>query len=168
VAVVGVEEYRRTIPYVVKRGDNIVELGCHSGTTTALVHNAAKLVRNEDEKPEGYCIGLDIGPKIIEQAKREHPDVHFVVGDAWKTLDLLRVKNKAYPESCSDEFDGFDVVYADIGGLSGPDGVLDSLSLLDGLGNALEPRCIVIKSLCMMRLASSLRSYSDIWENARK
>jgi hypothetical protein len=54
---------------------------------------------------------------------------------------------------------GFDVIYVDVGGLSGSDGLLESLSLLSSLMNALEPQSIVIKSLCMRRLASTIVPY---------
>ena len=63
-----------------------------------------------------------------------------------------------------DDFLRYDIVYADIGGLSGSDGHLESLSLLDALGHALEPRCIVIKSLCMRQLAGRLKAMPDVWE----
>ena len=164
IAGVGVEEYRRTIPHVLQDTDECLEVGCFSGTTTQLVHDASK-----------YCIGVDIGPKIIKRAQAEHPDIHFVVGDAWRSLDMLRIKRDAAAlrdstslVSAESVLSGYDVVYADIGGLSGPDGLLESLSLIDGLSYALEPRCVVIKSLCMRRLASSLRAYSDIWERSQK
>lgn len=160
IAGVGVEEYRRTIPHVVRSDDECLEVGCFSGTTTQLVDDASS-----------YCIGVDIGPKIIKRAKKEHPGVRFAVGDAWRSLDMLRIKrdaavlrDSATPCSAESILNGYDIIYADIGGLSGPDGTLESLSLIDGLSYALEPRCIVIKSLCMRRLASSLRAYSDIWE----
>ena len=158
IAGVGVEEYRRTIPHVVQENDVCLEVGCFSGTTTRIIHDAAM---------GGYCIGVDIGSKIIARAKQEHPDIHFSVGDAWKTLNLLRIKRDV-ESSADDDLSGYDVVYADIGGLSGPDGTLESLSLVDALGHALEPRCIVIKSLCLRRLASSLRAYSDFREKRRE
>ena len=56
----------------------------------------------------------------------------------------------------------FDVVYVDIGGLSGPDGVLEAMGLVDALANALEPRCVVIKSTCVQRLASSLKPFASV------
>ena len=74
-------------------------------------------------------------------------------------LSLLKLRKSIKGE---DEL-GYDVVYADIGGLSGSDGHLESLSLLDSLGHALEPRCIVIKSLCMRQLAGRLKSMADVW-----
>ena len=98
---------------------------------------------------------MDIGPKIIESAKEQNPGIEFFVGDAWKTLDLLRLRQDGQL--------GFDVVYADIGGLSGAYGTLESLTLIDSLSKALEPRHIVIKSLCMKRLNSQLKSFREIW-----
>ena len=143
-AAVGVEEYRRLIPVTVNKNDTVLEVGCHFGRSTQLLSEA------------GACAyGIDIGPKIIKNAQAQYPDITFAVADAWKTLDLLRLRN--------DGILGYDVVYADIGGLSGPHGTLEALSLLDALANALEPRCIVIKSLCMKRLASQLRPFQSIW-----
>ena len=126
-------------------------MGCHFGRSTHLLNEAAATSQVEG----GYCIGVDIGPKIIKNAQSQYPSITFAVADAWKTLDLLKLRK--------DGVMGYDIVYADIGGLSGAHGTLESLSLLDSLANALEPRCIVIKSLCMKRLASRLRSFRSIW-----
>jgi hypothetical protein len=152
IAGVKVDEYRRTIPHCVRSEDAILEVGCHFGRTTALLNEAGN-----------YCIGVDIGPKIIDNARNQYPDIPFAVGDAWRTLDLLKLKSSLKPEGDGNNVLGYDVVYADIGGLSGADGHLESLSLLDSLGNALEPRVIVIKSLCMRQLASRLRCFGSIW-----
>ena len=149
IAGVKVEEYRRTIPFVVRDTDAILEVGSHFGRSTFLLDEAGR-----------YCIGVDIGPKIIENARKQYPDISFEVGDAWRTLALLKLRKSFMSE---DEL-GYDVVYADIGGLSGSDGQLESLSLLASLGYALEPRCIVIKSLCMRQLAGRLKCFPDIWK----
>jgi SAM-dependent methyltransferase len=149
IAGVKVEEYRKTIPFIVRKEDAILEVGCHFGRTTHLL--------NEEGR---YCIGVDIGPKIIANAKNQYPGIDFAVGDAWQTLALLKLRS-----TFTQEIDlGYDLVYADIGGLSGADGLLESLSLLESLGNALEPRCIVIKSLCMRQLASRLKFFPDVWD----
>ena len=148
IASVKVEEYRKTIPFVVQSADEVLEVGCHFGRTTHLLHKTGK-----------YCIGVDIGPKIIAHAKKQYPEIPFAIGDAWRTLDLLKLQ-----KNHSDQEFGYDVVYADIGGLSGADGHLESLSLLESLGNAFEPRCIVIKSLCMRQLASCIKFFPDVWK----
>ena len=121
-------------------------MGCHFGRSTQLL-----------SEPGACAYGIDIGPKIIKNAQAQYPDITFAVADAWKMLDLLRLRN--------DGILGYDVVYADIGGLSGPHGTLEALSLLDALANALEPRCIVIKSLCVRRLASRLVPF---WQLRKK
>lgn len=148
---VGVEEYRRLIPTTVQQGDVVLEVGCHFGRTTKLLDQAAK--------ENGYGIGVDIGPKIIKNAKSRSPSVEFAVADARRTLDLLKLRK--------DGILGYDVVYADIGGLSGSHGTLEALTLMESLATSLEPRCIVIKSLCMKRLASQLRSFTFIWAKNR-
>jgi hypothetical protein len=154
IATVGVQEYRKTIPFTVKAGDCVLEVGCHLGTSSVLLQEAAA------QGDAGYCIGVDVGPKIIQGAKERYPGVYFSVGDAWKTAALLRVQQdfNACHEQKSKRL-GFDVIYVDVGGLSGSDGLLESLSLLSSLMNALEPQYIVIKSLCMRRLASTLVPY---------
>jgi len=148
---VGVNDYRQTIPMVVRKGDSVLEVGCHYGTTTELLHAAAVI------KNKGFCAGIDIGS--IMNAKRRYPDITFEVVNAWNTLDLLKLKMN---NCATDSSLGYDVVYADIGGLSGSNGLLESLALLDSLGNALQPRVIVIKSLCMKRLASQLIPISRV------
>ena len=150
---VGVNDYRQTIPTVVKKEDSVLEVGCHYGTTTELLHDAAVI------KNKGFCCGVDIGEKIIHNAKSRYPNMTFEVLDAWNTLDLLKLKMN---NCATDSSLGYDVVYADIGGLSGSNGLLESLALLDSLGNALQPRVIVIKSLCMKRLASQLIPISRV------
>eukprot|EP00527_Entomoneis_sp_CCMP2396_P007254 CAMPEP_0198146706 /NCGR_PEP_ID=MMETSP1443-20131203/30970_1 /TAXON_ID=186043 /ORGANISM="Entomoneis sp., Strain CCMP2396" /LENGTH=333 /DNA_ID=CAMNT_0043810759 /DNA_START=222 /DNA_END=1226 /DNA_ORIENTATION=- len=152
IGTVGVQEYRSMIPYTVGKGDAVLEVGCHLGTSTALLHEAS-------DGNGGYAIGVDVGPKIIEGAKKRYPNTPFSVGDAWKVADLLRiqaglVKHGGISESSRKV--GFDVIFVDVGGLSGRDGLLEALMLLICLINGLEPRCIVIKSQCVRRTASSL------------
>lgn len=158
IASVGVEEYRRTIPFIVEKQDEVLEVGCHFGRTTYILHEKAK-----------FCIGVDIGPKIIKHAKKNYETIPFAVADAWRTLDLLKIKHQLMEPSSSSPVLawGYDVIYADIGGLSGPDGLLESIAFVNSLSCALEPRCVVIKSLCMNRLASQLQAFSIIWNHTR-
>lgn len=164
VATVGVPEYRETIPHTVKSGDAVLEIGCHLGTSTALIHETAVKV-DPGSGNCGYCIGVDIGNKIIKGAQQRHSQIYFEVGDAWRTAALLRTQQTFLDKAAQEGKDhitakrGFDVVYVDVGGLSGQDGTIESLSLLSALANAFEPRCIVIKSVCMRRLSSTLVPY---------
>lgn len=162
IGTVGVEEYRRTIPYVVRKGDICVELGCHFGTSTTLLDEAAK---GEDPNSLGGCLGVDVGPNIIKSAKEKFPYVSFEVGDGFKTGKLVRLKQKHFKNQSSNTI--YDVVYVDIGGLSGSEGLLEAISLLSSIVNSLEPRCIVIKSLCVRRLASNLVPFSEVWMKER-
>jgi len=176
---VGVQEYRETIPHVVRPSDAILEVGCHFGTTTALLQQAGK-----------YCIGVDVGSKIIKQANAKYPEVYFAVGDAWKTASLLRIQQDYYKQQQQQQQQqsqttngndggpavsgdngrsiGFDVVFVDVGGLSGSDGLLEAILLVTSIQNALEPRCIVIKSLCMQRLSTTLVSFWELQKRIMK
>jgi hypothetical protein len=165
VATRGVHQYRSTIPYTVRSNDSVLEVGCHFGTSTALLHAAAW---------DGCCVGVDLGPKIIREANQKHPGVFFRVGNAWRTAELLRIQQEYYRENPSNKDEqqqrriGFDVVYVDVGGLSGSDGLLEAISLISSIRYALEPRCIVIKSLCMQRLSSALVPYWQIQKQQQK
>ena len=144
----GVREYRSCIGTVVRPGDRVLELGCHFGTTTALLADAVGL---------GYALGVDVGPSIIAKAKEERPLVDFMVGDAWGVGGLARLGP-------------WDAVFVDVGGLSGADGTLDALALARSLGAALEPRAIVMKSKCLRTLAKSLAPSTRLeneWDHGR-
>ena len=130
----GVREYRNCIDTMVRPGDRVLELGCHFGTTTALIADAVG---------PGYALGVDVGTSIIASAKEQHPTIDFKVGDAWGVGGLARLGP-------------WDAVFVDIGGLSGADGILDALALARSLGAALEPRAIVLKSKCLRKLARTL------------
>ena len=144
----GVREYRACIGTVVRPGDRVLELGCHFGTTTALLADAVGL---------GYALGVDVGPSIIAKAQEEHPGVDFMVGDAWGVGGLARLGP-------------WDAVFVDVGGLSGADGTLDALALARSLGAALEPRAIVMKSKCLRQMAKNLAPSTRLeneWDHER-
>jgi hypothetical protein len=153
---VGVQEYRSTIEHVINPDDAILEVGCHFGTSTAILHHSGK-----------YCIGVDVGSKIITQAKKKYPHIYFAVGDAWKSAALLRIQQEFYDtqENIDRTMIGFDVVYVDVGGLSGSDGLLEAILLVTSIRYALEPRVIVIKSLSMQRLSTKLVTF---WQLLKK
>ena len=146
----------------------VLEVGCHFGTSTVLLNEVFDDV-----------MGVDVGSKIIREAQKKHPGVFFRTGDAWKTAGLLRLQQEYYRErddsrqkvasegnndNALDESGkhrkiGFDAVYVDVGGLSGADGLLDTIALVKSIQYALEPQCIVVKSLCLQRLASRFTPY---------
>ena len=145
----GVREYRNCIDTVVRPGDRVLELGCHFGTTTAILAEAVG--------PGGCALGVDVGTSIIASAKEQHPTIDFMVGDAWGVGGLARLGP-------------WDAVFVDVGGLSGADGTLDALALARSLGAALEPRAVVLKSKCLRRLAKSLTPsprLGNAWDHER-
>ena len=165
IGTVGVEEYRKVIPSVVKEGDSILEVGCHFGTSTSILSEAVGV--------HGYAMGVDVGPKIIQGAKQKYPHIPFYIGDAWKVAELLR-HQKAYIENRNEDTNkmtarkvGFDCIFVDVGGLSGGDGLLEAMMLVATLLNGLEPRTLVIKSQCMRRLSSRLTPYWHIRKKMR-
>ena len=145
----------------------VLEVGSHFGTSTVLLNDVFDDV-----------IGVDVGSKIIKEAQKKFPHVFFRAGDAWKTAGLLRLQQEYYLEkeesrrkdssedgssditrSNSNRKIGFDAVYVDVGGLSGADGLLDTIALVKSIQYSLEPQCIVVKSLCLQRLASRFTPY---------
>jgi hypothetical protein len=60
------------------------------------------------------------------------------------------------------------VVFVDVGGLSGSDGLLEAIALVSSIRYALEPRCIVIKSLCMQRLSTKLVSFWHVQKETKE
>jgi ubiquinone/menaquinone biosynthesis C-methylase UbiE len=51
-------------------GARVIDLGCGSGTFTALLARS------------GYdCVGVDISAKLLEVGRRKHPQIEFVAGD---------------------------------------------------------------------------------------
>jgi len=166
IAAVGVDQYRHTIPFVVRKGDVCCEVGCHLGTSTVIINEAAcRGGAGAGHATTGGCVGLDIGTSIIRSAQKKYPLLSFEVGNGFKTGEIARLTGKHLSREDSSRI--LDVVYVDIGGLSGPEGLLESVSLLSSITNALEPRCIVIKSLCMRRLASCLVPFSDVWREIK-
>jgi len=136
VATRGVAEYRATIPLLVSSGDRVLELGCEWGTTTVL------LARTGSE-----VIGTDISPKVIERARRSHPDVRFEVLDAFDiraALELMPCPTK---------------VYIDLSGFSGYRSLLDVIALLESYAAVLRPDAIVVKSGALKSFAARCRPW---------
>lgn len=154
VAAVGVRQYRRTIPVTVQTGDRVMEVGCHFGSTTALLQEQ---VQGSATTFATRALGVDVDPSIIRAAEQRNPGPHYAICDAWKTLQLQRLLQTTMGWETSAECTSLlDVIYLDIGGLSGADGLMEALVLLQSLQSAFEPRTIVIKSACVHRLSGLL------------
>ena len=188
VASVGVDEYRSTIPSIVGIGDEVLEIGCHGGYSAVLLHNQASGSAESSDNAcdeidndakvgsaRGYCIGVDIGKKIIQRAKQDYPEIPFEVADGFNMLELLKLKervlkdhNLVVDESQCQASLGYDVVYVDIGGLSSADGILETLALVDTISQCLHPRAMVFKSRCLQKLSNQLSAFSDIWNSVER
>lgn len=163
VAAFGVYEYRLAAEQLLQPGWRVLEIGCHFGTSTDLLHAATS-------KTGGSCVGVDISPDIIKSAKRKFPEVAFDVCDAWDILGLQRVVRRHLGRShaaredqiVDDEPvpDGPDMILLDVGGLSGAHGELDTLALVRMLTSTFSPtlQAIVVKSHNLRTLATQLRS----------
>jgi SAM-dependent methyltransferase len=128
---VGVQQYRNAIDKVVHEGYHALEIGAHFGCTTKLLH--------ERVGPTGSAVGVDIGKKALARASGKFPGVCFMEASAWDTHALVKICAK------------FDVIFIDIGGVSGYDGLLEGVALITQLINAYRPslKAIVVKSRAM-------------------
>ena len=159
VAAVGVAAYRAAALELLQPGWHVLEVGCHTGTSTALLAEAA------EASGGGRVVGVDVSGSIVKRAEKLHPqhsNLQFEVGDAWSVLGL----QKACREMRASDGDaaGPQLLCVDVGGLSGAHGELDLLALLQQLasafGDSLE--AIVVKSHCLRSTAMQLRSAAAV------
>ena len=150
VATKGVTAYREAALHLMnswaqqgRRGIRALEIGCHLGTSTALVHAAA-------HEGGGFCVGVDVGRPIVQRAAALHPEVAFSVCDAWDVRGLQR----ALPDGQIPQ-----LVLLDVGGISSSFGELDALALVrlicSAFGDGLE--AVVVKSHCLESAARTLQ-----------
>jgi hypothetical protein len=130
IATRGVREYRETIPAVVGPDDQVLEVGCEWGTTTALLARHA-----------AHVIGTDVSPKCISRARTMRPGLDFRVLDAF---DVRSVLDLGVPVT---------VVYMDLSGLSGYRGLLDLIALIQSYAGIVRPGTVVVKSGALKHFA---------------
>ena len=162
ICAVGVTEYRSAIPLVVKEGDKVLEIGCARGNTVELIADHIGAT--------GMCIGVDIGKVCINRAQKEYsellktkPNVTFEIADAWDIPRLLSLAND------------FNVIFVDVGGISGIDGESEGLALIRQLMCSYnirdvdrQLRYIVVKSQCLRDHANSFVTGFDMLEKIRE
>jgi trans-aconitate methyltransferase len=134
----GVQEYRATIPAVVKANDVILELGCEWGTTTEVLaqHGA-------------YVLGTDISPECIQRAQRHRPNLNFAVLDAFDVRAALDFGHT------------FTKIYMDLSGFSSYRALLDVIALMNMYATVLRPEIIVVKSGALKHFAA----HCDDWRS---
>eukprot|EP01063_Lacrimia_lanifica_P041691 TRINITY_DN9787_c0_g1_i1.p1 TRINITY_DN9787_c0_g1~~TRINITY_DN9787_c0_g1_i1.p1 ORF type:complete len:371 (+),score=132.57 TRINITY_DN9787_c0_g1_i1:79-1113(+) len=143
VIVEDVADYRAAIPYIVKPGDCVLEVGCHEGVTTRrIAHQAGD---------SGVVIGVDTSDVCIERANcayENQANLSFMVGDALNVSEL----NKLPPRP-------FDVIFLDI---SGSRELETLIPVMNAYENALKPRTLVVKSFKLKRLFVNCRLFEHI------
>jgi trans-aconitate methyltransferase len=130
IATRGVQEYRETIPHVVRPDDVVLEIGCEWGLTTECLARQC-----------GNVLGADVSPDCIARARQRRPQLRFELLDAF---DIRRAMVLA---------PGTTVVYIDVSGLSGYRALLDVIALLNMYATVMQPRLIVIKSGALKHFA---------------
>lgn len=123
VATRGVQEYRETIPALVRPDDVVLETGCEWGTTTAVLASYAAQV-----------VGTDVSQVCVQRARKSRPQLDFRVLDAYDVGSALDFGMR------------FDKVYIDLSGLSGYRGLLDLIALVNSYAVTLRPDTVVVKS----------------------
>ncbi len=130
IATRGVQEYRATIPSLVKPTDTILELGCEWGTTTEILAQ--------------YCasvIGTDISSKCIQRARQMRPTLQFAVLDAFDVRAALALGRP------------FNKIYMDLSGFSGYRALLDVIALMTLYATIFNAEMIVVKSGALKHFA---------------
>ena len=61
----------------------IIDIGCGPGNSTSVL---------KKRFPHADIIGADFSPNMIEKARKDHPDMDFILFDATKDFDKLRGK----------------------------------------------------------------------------
>ena len=131
VATRGVQEYRATIPTMVKIDDVVLELGCEWGTTTEVLAQHCNVV-----------LGTDISPECIRRARQLRPHLQFDVLDAFDVRAALAFGKP------------FNKIYMDLSGFSGYRALLDVIALANMYATIFRPEVIVVKSVALKHFAS--------------
>jgi len=142
VATVGVRQYRAAAQQLLRTlppGATVLEIGCHLGTSTALLHEAAAAAGGG-----GWCAGVDVSGSIIGRARALHPEVSFAVADAWDGRALREAWRQASRRHAAEAGGGVGrvagptVLCVDVGGLSSAQGELDTVALLRQLESTFD------------------------------
>eukprot|EP01061_Rhynchopus_euleeides_P003572 TRINITY_DN12847_c0_g1_i1.p1 TRINITY_DN12847_c0_g1~~TRINITY_DN12847_c0_g1_i1.p1 ORF type:complete len:351 (+),score=122.78 TRINITY_DN12847_c0_g1_i1:53-1054(+) len=128
-----VADYRAAIGEVVKKGDVVLEVGCHEGVTTRRIAQEVGL--------EGAVYGIDTSEVCIERAVtayQSEENLAFSVGDAMDISSLRKLSPRP-----------FDLIFLDI---SGSRDLETLIPLMESYEFALRPRLIICKSFRLKRL----------------
>eukprot|EP00747_Dinoflagellata_sp_TGD_P192874 gnl/TRDRNA2_/TRDRNA2_58343_c0_seq1.p1 gnl/TRDRNA2_/TRDRNA2_58343_c0~~gnl/TRDRNA2_/TRDRNA2_58343_c0_seq1.p1 ORF type:complete len:232 (-),score=24.14 gnl/TRDRNA2_/TRDRNA2_58343_c0_seq1:355-1050(-) len=135
--------YRRLVRSHVRRGDTVLELGCHCGTTTVLARSLTG---------KSAVLGIDTSEFNIAKARREHADegVVWELADATDTgavrrawLDSFGSGRTSSDDASSEDDVKVSVILLDISGSRQP-GLL--VELVGKYERVFMPRLFIVKS----------------------
>lgn len=139
IATRGVEEYRQTIPVILKPEDRVLEIGCEWGTASTLIYQKTK-----------NLIATDISLDCIKVARAKYPKIQFETLDAFNIKAAMRLGER------------FDVIFIDMSGLSSYRALLDVIALLNMYSSIFEPRVIIVKSGSLKQFARNCVAWNII------
>lgn len=95
---------------------NIIDIGCGPGNSTAVL---------KERYPGANIIGADFSPNMIEKAKKDYPDIDFILFDATKDFDKLTGKfDIVFSNACIQWVPNHNVLLKNMMGVLNPGGVL--------------------------------------------
>lgn len=139
IATRGVEEYRQTIPELVKQDDKILEIGCEWGTTSKLIFEKCK-----------NLVATDISEDCLKRAGMRNPEITFKQLDAFNIQQAMSLGKD------------FNKIYIDMSGLSSYRSLLDVIALLNMYSSIFSPEAIIIKSGSLKHFASKCIAWRDL------
>ncbi len=124
-----IKNYRENLLELVRKGDTVIELGCHVGGTTQLILDKCRV------------IAIDNSPEAIEEMSKL--DVEFINGDVRRHNVLSEVFNKV--QKC-------DVLAIDLGGGYHPDTVFKVFYIWS---STFKPKHTVIRNRGLLEFFNS-------------
>lgn len=115
---------RAYMKFLIPKGVRVLDLGCGTGDLLA-------------ELEPSYGVGIDISPRMIEQAQRLHPHLQFSVGDIEDPAVIARIEGP------------FDYIV-----------LSDTIGMLDDIETALRR----LQPLCGPDTRLIIAYYSHLWE----
>lgn len=95
---------------------NIIDIGCGPGNSTAVL---------KGRYPDANIIGADFSPNMIEKAKKDYPDIDFILFDATKDFDKLTGNfDIVFSNACIQWVPNHNVLLKNMMGVLNPGGVL--------------------------------------------
>jgi SAM-dependent methyltransferase len=118
------EDDRKFMRFLIPPGKRVLELGCGRGVLLAALQPS-------------YGVGVDFSAKAIARAKKMHPDLHFVLGDAEDPATLAGLKGS------------FDYIV-----------IADTIGMFEDIDGTLS----LVHHLCAPSTRIIISYYSHLWE----